>query len=146
MPSFEEVIEDVKQMALCVSRIRRWAYGTTYGFASHEVLDILRSFGFDRYENEDPPPLPAERQFDRMLFWREDSIEQVKILGEIFQEAVVLLNHLQQPAHTQEEFEWHQENRPVFNSLVRDIVMSLTGKELPGGWLDWEELEEEEDA
>lgn len=140
MTALKELLEQVRQVASCVSQLRSWAYATKYGYAGQEILSIIRSFDLDRFPNEDPP-LPAERMFDQSLFQRgsEKSIERAKDLGEAFTEAVVLLRHLQQPADSPEEFEWHQENQPVFNSHVRDVVMGLTGRELPEGWLEGED-------
>jgi hypothetical protein len=126
-----------------IKELRAWAYDSPHGTAAHEVLNILRSWRLDPHI-EDPP---AERQFDSVLFWGNDvhSIEDAKKLEAIFHHVLYdMLGMLQQPPHSSSDEEakaaekWTKEERQRYNTHIRDIVMALTGQELPPQWLDWE--------
>lgn len=129
-----------------IKAIRAWAYQTPHGTASHEVLRILRDWRLDPRSNE-PIDIPAERQFNRILFWGDGdrSAEQARKLEEIFHHVLYdMLGLLQQPPHSSSDAEakaaekWTKEERRCYNIHIRDIVMALTGQELPPRWLDWE--------
>lgn len=130
--------------------LRAWAYSTFHGVAAHEVLNIIRSWSLDSLIPEEPP---AERQFDHVLFWGngDHSVEQAKKLEAIFHHVLYYMQGLlQQPPHSSSEAEaeaaekWTREQRQRFNTHIRDIVMALTGQELPRRWLNWEKDEAKE--